>query len=221
MNHISDDEIGGCNLSKAEDPTQPEQSSSEEKIWWLPTFAFFAFVNIQLCLFGSMGLGLGDPATPRHLRSGLFLHETARLPQNDWLGFTQPPLPWIDFEWAFEALIYTVYHWGGAPLLTALLYGLYGLCVVGVHRTVLHAGFSLPVTTFVTALVSLCLLMHFNVRPPMITYLFLALVVEVWRLRPSSPELKDWLILPLVFAAWSAPSPSSSYVLSEHRIKSR
>jgi len=53
-----------------------------------------------------------------------------------------------------------------------------------------------------TAIAFLTLHLHFSVRPVLFTYLFLALVVEVWH-RRAQPLKRDWLILPLVFVAWA------------------
>ncbi len=48
----------------------------------------------------------------------------------------------------------------------------------------------------------LTLHLHFSARPVLFTYLFLALVVEVWH-RRTQPVLRDWIILPIVFIAWA------------------
>ncbi len=152
---------------------------------------------------GYLGDGLGDPATPRHLRSGLFIHDTHTIPHSDWLGFYDPPLPWIDFEWGFECLLITLYGFGKVPALVAYLYIVYGMALLTVHRTLVIRGYSFPICSLVTIFVGLTLLLHFSVRPPMITYWFLAVIVEVWRNRGESPLIRDFLFLPIMFMAWT------------------
>ena len=54
----------------------------------------------------------------------------------------------------------------------------------------------------VTGLAFLTLHLHYSVRPVLFTYLFMALVVEVWT-RRLQPLRRDWILLPIVFVAWA------------------
>ncbi len=54
----------------------------------------------------------------------------------------------------------------------------------------------------VTCVTFLTLHLHYSARPVLFTYLFMALVVEVWR-RQRVPRRRDWLFLPIIFAAWA------------------
>jgi hypothetical protein len=48
----------------------------------------------------------------------------------------------------------------------------------------------------------LTLHLHYSARPVLFTYLFFALVVEVWQ-RHLQPRRRDWFFLPLIFWAWA------------------
>src|SRR5476651_2186408 len=176
--------------------------SALKPIWWLPTFGFFLFLAIELWMFNSPGRIFEDPGVGRHLRTAEVILETGRIPRTDPLSFTKAGEPWTDFEWAFEATLGELYRAGGLPLICAFCYALFAATILGVYRTLLQSGLSLSVVLLVTAIAFLTLHLHFSARPVLFTYLFLALVVEVWR-RRTQPLKRDWLILPLVFVAWA------------------
>jgi len=176
--------------------------SAMKPIWWLPTFGFFLFLAIEAWMFHSPGRIFQDPGVARHLRTAEFILETGQIPRADPLSFTKAGEPWTDFEWAFEATIGELYRAGGLPLVCAFCYAIFAATILGIYRTLLQSGFSLSVVLLTTSIAFLTVQIHFSVRPVLFTYLFMALVVEVWR-RRAQPLKRDWLILPLVFVAWA------------------
>jgi len=176
-----------------------------EPIWWLPTFGFFLFLFLGLWMFFSPEAAnsiFEDPGVGRHLRTAEVILETGLVPRTDPLSYTHAGEPWFDFEWGFETTIGELYRLGGLALVCAFGYGLFASAVLGVYRTLLQSGFSLTVVLLYTGLAFLTLHLHFAVRPLLFTYLFMALVVEVWNQR-TVPLKRDWIILPIVFAAWA------------------
>jgi hypothetical protein len=176
--------------------------SSARPIWWLPTFGFFLFLAIELWIFSGADRLFEDPGVGRHLRTAQVILETAHVPRTDPLSFTKAGEPWMDFEWAFEATIGELYSLGGLPLIAAFCYAIFAATVMGVYRTLLQSGLSVTVVLLYTGMTFLTLHLHFSARPVLFTYLFMALVVEVWS-RRTQPLKRDWLILPVVFAAWA------------------
>jgi hypothetical protein len=176
--------------------------SAMKPIWWLPTFGFFLFLAIESWMFVSPDRIFEDPGVGRHLRTAEFILETGRIPRTDPLSFTKAGQPWTDFEWAFEATIGELYRAGGLPLVCAFCYAIFAATILGIYRTLLQSGLSLSVVLLTTCVAFLTVHIHFSARPVLFTYLFLALVVEVWR-RRTHPLKRDWLILPLVFVAWA------------------
>ena len=176
--------------------------SEMKPIWWLPTFGFMLFLAIELWMFASPGHIFEDPGVGRHLRTAEFILETGQIPRTDPLSFTRAGEPWTDFEWAFEATIGELYRAGGLALVCAFCYAIFASTILGIYRTLLQSGLSLSVVLLATSVAFLTIQIHFSARPVLFTYLFMALVVEVWR-RRTQPLLRDWLILPVVFAAWA------------------
>ncbi len=173
-----------------------------KSVWWLPTFGFFLFLAIELWMFHHPGRIFADPGVGRHLRTAEVILETGRIPRTDPLSFTRAGEPWTDFEWAFEATMGELYRAGGLPLVCAFCYAIFASTVLGIYRTLLQSGLSLSAVLLTTSVAFLTLQIHFSARPVLFTYLFMALVVEIWR-RRKHPLMRDWLILPLVFVAWA------------------
>ncbi len=171
-------------------------------IWWLPSFGFFLFLAIEAWMFFDPARIFKDPGVGRHLRTAEVILETGAIPRTDPLSFTKAGEPWTDFEWAFEATVGELYRVGGLGLVCAFCYAIFAVTVLGIYRTLLQAGLSLFTVLLATGLAFLTLQIHSSARPVLFTYLFMALVVEVWR-RRTAPLLRDWLILPLIFVAWA------------------
>ncbi len=176
--------------------------SSTKPIWWLPTFGFFLFLSIELWMFCGVDRLFEDPGVGRHLRTAEVILETGKIPHADPLSFTHAGEPWMDFEWAFETTIGELYRVGGLALVAAFCYAVFAATLLGIYRTLLQTGLSVTVVLLYTGVAFLTLHLHFAARPVLFTYLFMALVVEVW-FRRTQPEARDWVILPLVFVAWA------------------
>jgi hypothetical protein len=172
-------------------------------IWWLPTLGFFLFLGIEFFgLFVDPSRFFADPGVARHLRTGEFILATGRVPRTDPLSFTHGGEPWVDYEWAFETTVGELERVGGLGLVCAFGTALFAATILGIFRTLLHAGLSVTAVMIVTALAFLTLHLHYSMRPVLFTYLFMALVVEVWT-RRIQPLQRDWIMLPLVFVAWA------------------
>jgi hypothetical protein len=173
-----------------------------KSIWWLPTVGFFFFLAIEFWMFDHPGRVFQDPGAGRHLRTAEWILENGQVPHADPLSYTKAGQPWIDFEWAFEATIGELYRVGGLGLVAAFCYAIFATTVLGVYRTLLQSGLSLFAVLITTGFAFLTLHMHFSARPVLMTYLFMALVVEVWN-RRAAPLKRDWFILPAAFVAWA------------------
>jgi hypothetical protein len=176
--------------------------STPRSIWWLPTFGLFLFIAIEMGMFSGTGRLFADPAVGRHLRMGEIILATHQVPRADPLSFTYFGKPWVDFEWGFEATIGELNRAGGLALVDAFCTAIFAVTLLGIYRTLIHCGASLLAGLIVIGVVFLTLYMHFSVRPLLFTYLFFALVVEVW-FRRTQPLPRDWLFLPVVFVAWA------------------
>ena len=171
-------------------------------VWWLPTFGFMVFLAIESWMFFAPSHIFQDPGAGRHLRTAEAILESGLVPRTDPLTFNHAGEPWLDFEWGFEVTIGELYRLGGLGLVCAFCYAVFAATILGIYRTLLQRGHSLSVVLLVGSVTFITLQIHFSARPVIFTYLFMALVVEVWN-RRTAPLQRDWVILPLVFAAWA------------------
>ena len=176
--------------------------STSQPIRWLPTFGLFLFIAIEAGMFFGTTRLFEDPAVGRHLRTAQFILATHQVPRTDPLSFTYAGRPWFDYEWAFEATIGELHRFGGLALVDAFCTTLFAVTMLGIYRTLVHNGASLVPGLLTVGVVFLTLNQHFSVRPLLFTYLFFALVVEVW-LRRTQPLRRDWFFLPIIFVAWA------------------
>jgi len=176
--------------------------STTKPVWWLPTFGFFLFLVIEGWIFHHPSRLFEDPGVGRHLRTAEVILETGQIPRTDPLSFTKAGQPWLDYEWAFEATLGELYRVGGLALTCAFCAALFATTILGIYRMLLHSGFSLTTVLLYTGMAFLTLHLHLSVRPLLFTYLFMALVIEVWH-RRTRPLLRDWLFLPVIFVAWA------------------
>jgi hypothetical protein len=182
--------------------------SATKPVWWLPSFGFFLFLAIELWMFAATPDFVAanrifqDPGAGRHLRTAEAILESGQIPRTDPLSWSNAGAPWMDFEWGFETTIGELYRAGGLALVCAFCFSIFAATVLGIYRTLLQSGFSLSVVLLYTGLAFLTLQIHFSARPVLFTYLFMALVIEVWR-RRTVPLLRDWICLPIVFVAWA------------------
>ena len=171
-------------------------------VWWLPTLGFFFFLALEAGMFLAPDRMFGDPGVGRHLRTAEFIADTGQIPRTDPLSFTHAGEPWLDYEWAFEATLGELNRAGGLGLICAFCTALFGATCLGLYRTILQSGVSLSALVLVAMVAFLTLHLHYAARPLLFTYLFMALVVEVWQRHPQ-PRRRDWILWPLIFFAWA------------------
>jgi hypothetical protein len=176
--------------------------SASRPVWWLPTFGLFLFIAIEAGMFSGTTRLFADPAVGRHLRTAEVILATHQVPRTDPLSFTHAGQPWFDYEWAFEATIGELNRAGGLALVDAFCTAIFAVTVLGIYRTLTQSGVPLITGLITIGVVFLTLNIHFSARPLLFTYLFFALVVEVW-IRRTAPLPRDWIFLPIVFAAWA------------------
>lgn len=153
---------------------------------FLSLFAFFIFRSTITL----------DPDFGWHLQFGKLLLRTATVPVNDPYSYTMPSYHFVNHEWGTDVIIAVIYdNFGMLPL------------QVGFSLLVLGALYFLARSTrmrWVTMplfLVGGTLFEFMGVRPQIITWFFLALIMSLWW------QEKVWFrlrfIIPLLFLIWA------------------
>ena len=142
-----------------------------------------------------------DPDVWWHIRVGQDILRTHHWPTTDSYSFTAAGTPWIAYEWLGDAALGSVAQWGGLASLFGFLMTMAVLVIIGLfYLATLRSGNSKA--GFVSAsLMSTLALISMTLRPQMIGYLFLVvllIVLEYFRKGVSWPM---WG-LPLLFMVW-------------------
>ena len=116
----------------------------------LETVAAGLLIVTYAVLFIGLPIHAGDTDLWYHLNSGRYLANHGSIPDHSFFSFVEPPRPWVDYFWLFQAAVYWIHKaWGyvglvvlravlfaAALLATALLYPrdrtgrpLVGLCI--------------------------------------------------------------------------------------------
>lgn len=173
------------------------------KQWFLPGVATLLFLLVLPDLFQASNQFLTDPATARHLRAGQIMLEQGQVLASDPFGVDIPPRPWLAFEWLFEMAVAGLVQIGGLPLAYAVGFLLFFLIPVILWRLLMQQRIPLPIAFLYVLSVSLFFRAHLLLRPLILTYLFMAVVVSWWYRRTDGIKTKDWFALPLLFAVWA------------------
>jgi len=165
---------------------------------FLPAFAVFLFLIHLGWVLADPDKPLCDPGTGWHVKLGQLMVEEGRLPDTDPLSYTLPGRPWIDYQWLSHVLMGLLHHAGGLPLVTAGWSILFGLIPVLMARRLMRDGVPVLVAWFLGFLGYLILTMHAQVRPHVVTYLFLLVQMAVL-VRGGRGR---W-VLPVLFVLWA------------------
>ncbi len=143
---------------------------------------------------------LDDADTWWHLASGRWIAQHHTVPHTDTLSYTVLDHPWINLQWLFDLLIFGLYRAGGPNLVV-----LAGVILFAATTALLLKNLRLalgPVAASGMALWVIAIAQgRFNIRPEMVSFLFLQIVLLVCASARDTPARRLW-ILPAVMLVW-------------------
>lgn len=173
------------------------RSNGRLALWYAAAFSMLAVWSLLRC-----PILPADTDLWFHLDAGRDLFRQRALPQDtSSFSFLSPPRPWVDYAWAFQALVYAVHALSGylgLVLFRAAAFGATLWLIFGYLRRGPSASSSSGWMAAVFTLATLVLLPRdLLIRPHLLSYAFMALVLFALEYRPR------WLVmLPLVAVAW-------------------
>jgi hypothetical protein len=154
-----------------------------------------------LILFMSVGLAfllacneLADYDAWWHLKTGQLIPARG-IPSTDWYSFSSVDRSWIDVHWGFQLLIANVYSIGGIAGLVVMQ----AVIVAGTIWVMHRAADRQSPTWFVWGMLLLATIAmsgRFNVRPEILSMLFLAMDLSILLSAGRRPSLL-WLLVPI------------------------
>jgi tetratricopeptide (TPR) repeat protein len=150
---------------------------------------------VHLALLGFYPVVSED--TPWHVKQGELYVTTMSLPDQDPFAFTTAGREWIKFSWAADILLYLVFRMGGLPGL-ALFRLLMLFVIVGVLYWMLRdCGLHPLASTLVVFAASLALRFRLLVRPEILSFLLILLLMAILLRLRAGPRWLPYLLPPL------------------------
>jgi hypothetical protein len=142
-----------------------------------------------------------DPDLWWHVRVGQDILATHRWPTVDPYSFTVAGQPWIAYEWLGDLLLGWVARVGGLLGLDILLFTLASVVMLALYGYATLKSGNSKAGFFVSGLMCSLAFASFNLRPQMIGYLFLILVLVVIEKFRQGRNYALWF-LPPIFLIW-------------------
>ncbi len=136
-----------------------------------------------------------------HLASGRWIITHGTIPHLDVLSWTVPDHAWTNVQWLFDVLIYGIYSLGGPTLLVASSMTAYAsstaIILVIVRR---HLG---PLSASVLCAWAVLISQErFEIRPEMLSYLFLSVLLWLYATGREANSRRLWAV-PIVMCLWA------------------
>jgi hypothetical protein len=132
-------------------------------------FFYFFLLFSQKILLITTDLG-------RHIKNGEYLFKDLAVLTTNFYSYTQPNFAFINHHWGYGALMYFFHVIGGFSLLTALNAFIYSLAVLFAYKGAKKIA-TKPFALSAAFLVAPLLATRIEVRPEMLSYLFISLFI--------------------------------------------
>ena len=162
--------------------------------------SFFAFIAVVT----SFKIFLDDDVF-WHLATGRFIVQKGYIPSADVFGFMTSGTAWIPFEWGWDVITYLMYNIAGFYSLsifrTLIVMGAFAIIIYVLWRNEI----SLSLIVLFSVLLVFSSLGRFSIRPQIITYLFLILIIYIfYRYKSNYKGKKSFaVVLPVIFLVWA------------------
>lgn len=164
-------------------------------IWKIP---FFLVIFLILVLSLRQ---LSDPDIGSHLRAGKWIIENKSVPGKDTFTYTVNSHDYIDMNWLFQVLVYSVYQVSGYRGLSLFVLALI-LCLIAMFLFRMRKEkIPLSILTFVLLIAFLVLEVRITLRPELFTFLFLTLSLIVLEDYYFKRNNRLWT-LPVIMLLW-------------------
>lgn len=140
-----------------------------------------------------------------HLATGRYIAGTGfSIPSYDVFGFVTAGTYWIPFEWGWDVLTYFLYSIGDYLMLSVLrLILVLGIFVV-LYLSAKRARLPISIYAILAVILAFGMLVRFSVRPHLISYAFLMLLLFLlYSIYQYKKNIKILYILPVMFLIWA------------------
>lgn len=167
-----------------------------------------------LCVALALAFPIVNPDVFFHLSAGRRILELGGVPRADWLSWTRPGAPFVDYEWASQLLYRAVYGLGGVPGLF-LLKGTLLLATLAVFEATLSVHAAPPaVRSLATALWACAFLPMADAKPEQFSLLAFSLLFFLLEMDRAGRRTLSWRETGPLFLAWANLHPGVVFGLA-------
>jgi len=147
----------------------------------------------------------GDDDVFWHLATGKYIVQNLSIPSSDIFGFATQGQKWIPFEWGWDVLTYLVFNAGGfvslSILRTLIVLSVFSIIFLYFRKNKINVSLYVLFSFFLL----LGILVRLSIRPHLISYLFIVLVISVLLnyLLFDKYRKTILIVLPLIFLLWA------------------
>jgi hypothetical protein len=166
------------------------------------TLFFIASIYLFVFFIASPKM-LGDPDTAWHIAAGELIIENKSIPTFDtWSYTTYENFKWYNLSWSWDIIAFKLYKLDPYYLIIAsiVIYTIVVLLLASASKSGSLRDLSIIIAS---VLILLGYAGSINVRPHMISFLFIALVYFIISLVRTAGRHKLMFILPIIFLIWS------------------
>ncbi len=145
---------------------------------------------------------LGDTDLGYHLRGGQWILEHRAFLSRDVYTYTRSTADYLDLHWLYQVLIYTTYRAGGYVSLSVLNIALIGAVFAVTQKRLQMTGAPLWTCAPLLLLAILASEVRFHMRPEILSWLFMSLMLLVLELRRSHGR-NVLFLLPVIQVIWT------------------
>ena len=136
-----------------------------------------------------------------HLKTGEWILSHGTIPRTDPFSATVYGKPWFDWEWLFQAAIYSVYAWGGFKALVVAKAAVVSLTGLVIFQTCRRNGAGSPLAALLVMATFVAARERLEVRPDVMMLFFAAVTGSLLEAARRGKLLWLWG-LPLVLVLW-------------------
>lgn len=189
------------------DVSAEQTASSSPSRWALSlierAFSFPAMLGVGLmaCVFVRARMFFVDPDLWWHIKSGQNILATHHWPTTDPFSYTVAGQPWLAYEWLGDVLIASAAKMAGLQGLEMLLFVLGSAVVLALYAYGTLRSGSSKASAIAALLLSQLAFLNFNLRPQMLGYLFLVVLLILLERFRQGKTRSLWLA-PALFLVW-------------------
>jgi hypothetical protein len=163
--------------------------------WAIPLIA----LGILIVVFSLKQIN--NPDIGFHLKGGEWIIDNLKFPDKDVFTYTSTSKDYIDMQWLYQVMMYTVQSLAGYTGMTIFNVLLILTAFYLLYRLMLYRNVPLPIIILTSFLVLITIQIRFSYRPELLTWIGILITLSILEIYYSSQK-KNLYWLPIISVLW-------------------